>query len=243
MRRIVAAALVLASASGAVTACGGDASAPQGSGPAGGTALDTAGTADVTARHDGALPPQDLAEVAAVYDPILEPLGVHLTRAALIDLDAGGYTPSPDGRHLALYVAPDEPFTDEQYATHIAPLAGALTSDVFARYPGLVSFDVCQEGPDLDGDPATLPTTKSQLNVERAALGALDWSAVALPDLLALVASDNAVRLSAAIEVRRTAPFADAQRTAGATVGSTAVPGPSRLPATIPSTTTTASTP
>ncbi|MEZ5206472.1 MAG: hypothetical protein R2690_05715 [Acidimicrobiales bacterium] len=56
------------------------------------------------------------------------------------------------------------------------------------------------------------------------------------------MASDNAVRLSAAIEVRRTAPFAGA-RTAGATVGSTAVPGPSRLPATIPSTTTTASTP
>lgn len=239
MRRIAVAALALAVAPAAATACGGDAATAP---PAadGGTVATPAGTTEDGAVVDGALPPQDLADVAAVYDPILKPFGVHLTRAALIDLGDGGYAPSPDGRHLALYVAPNEPFTDEQYAAHVAPLAATLTSDVFTRYPGLVSYDVCQEGPDLDGDPATLPPTKSQLNVERAALDALDWADVTLPELLAFVARNNSVRLSAAIELRRTTPFVEAQQSTGPAsgdTGTTAVPGPSRLPASTSSST------
>lgn len=239
MRRLAAASLVLAAAATTATACGTDATTPPDASPDGTLAV-PAGTTEDGALADGALPPQDLADVAAVYDPILAPFGVHLTRAALIDLGEGGYTPSPDGRHLALYVAPDEPFTDEQYAAHVAPLAGALTTDVFTRYPGLVSYDVCQEGPDLDGDPATLPPTKSQLNVERPALGALDWDDLSLGDLLTFVAGNSSVRLNAAIEVRRTAPFIEAQRAAGpaGAAGTTAVPGPSRLPASTSSTTT-----
>ena len=238
--RPCARAAVVVTALGLVVlpSCGGDAAAPSGGAAAttpgsAGTAPDpTPGTAAVV---DGALPPQDLSELASIYDPLLAPLGVHITRAGLVDLDAGGYVLSAEGRHLALYVAPDQPMTDDQYAAQIAPIAAALTTDVFSRYPGLESYDVCQEGPDLDGDPETLPTTKSQFNVERPGLGALAWDDLDLTELLSAIPTNRSIRLMAAIEVRRTPTFTAAQQAAdrqgaGGGTTTTAVPGPSKLP-------------
>ncbi|MEL7209795.1 MAG: hypothetical protein AAGK32_16430, partial [Actinomycetota bacterium] len=42
-------------------------------------------------------PPTSFDELAAIFDPQLEPLGLRLTRGLLVDRSDGGYTPSAEG--------------------------------------------------------------------------------------------------------------------------------------------------
>lgn len=127
------------------------------------------------------LPPTTLPELARIFEPELAPLGLHLTRAALVDGPYG--SPSPTGRHLALYVEPTEPWPDSRYAESIVPLTRIFASSVFARWAKLESFDVCQEPPPgVDDRPEPAAVTK--VDVERQGSAAVDWQQVDLVGLL-----------------------------------------------------------
>ena len=185
------------------SACGSDSVSPTttaagtspGTSPASGSGSTLGGTSALLPPPDGSdLPPNNLA-----------PLGVRMTRAALVDTSDGGYEFSDTGTHLALYVAPvGEPFSAEHYADTIAPLSNLITPDVFARWPGLVSYDICQEGEPTDPDRDAEPPTVSQINVERDALGLLDWSDATLEELIRTAARNRSVRLLMSREVRAT---------------------------------------
>jgi hypothetical protein len=156
--------------------CGGDDEA--------GTTTTTSPMPSETASA-GALPPASALELEPVYGAALAELGLRLTdRGGLIDRSGGGYAPSVTGTHLALYVEPiGEQRTVEEYIDGIRGVA-AVFGDLFERWPGLTSYDVCQEPVDDDGDPATepLPVTQIELTEEEAA--AFDWDTVTVVDLV-----------------------------------------------------------
>lgn len=123
------------------------------------------------------LPPGNVAELAPIIDPLVAPLGLRLARASLVAQGA------PDARHLALYVEPLTAFSDEQFVQTILPLAASVTPFVFQRWPGLESYDICQEpSPGVDDGPAPAPITV--LVVSREYSLATDWDRVALPALV-----------------------------------------------------------
>jgi hypothetical protein len=131
------------------------------------------------------LPPNDAAALARQYAPLLDELGLRLTRGALIDRSDGGYVVSDEGTHLALYVEPvGDDHTAEQYLDGLWHLSAVLTPDVFARYTDVVSYDICQEPlPDVDPRPEPFPVT--QVEVTREGSAAMDWAGGSLVDLLA----------------------------------------------------------
>jgi hypothetical protein len=162
---------------------------------------------------DQDLPPQDLTSIREVYDDALAGMGLRLTRAALIDLAGGRYEPSPQGRHLALYAEPLEGASPEQYAEGFWTLSAVVTPDVFARWPALESYDICQEPlPEVDDSPEPPPVT--QINITRAAAAEVDWDDGTLTDLLVAARRNNEVRLVATAEVRATAVYDAARREA-----------------------------
>ena len=97
----------------------------------------------------GRLPPPDFAGLAPIIDPLVRPLDLALARANLVDRTTGA--PGPGARHLALYVEPIRDFTDAEFVQAIVPLGRALTPFVFRQWPGLESYDICQErSPGVD---------------------------------------------------------------------------------------------
>jgi hypothetical protein len=130
-----------------------------------------------------ALPPIDVTTMRRFYEPLLAPMGLELTRVALIDRSDGGYDPSPSGTHLALYVEPTRPFTDDEFVANLWDLTAAVTPDVFARWSGVESYDICQEpNPGEDDRPEPFPVT--QIDLTRQAAAQVDWGAGDLTDLL-----------------------------------------------------------
>ncbi len=185
------AALAVVALSIAVTGCGG------GDGDGDETALDrssvtTASTATTTTTTtptptslggaDGALPPRDPLALAPSYGERLAALGLRLTdRGGLIDR-SDGYQPSAEGTHLALYVEPIGELTAEQYVDGLGTVT-VLFSDVFDRWPGLESFDVCQEpAAAVDGSDEPLPVT--QIDMSRSQAAAFDWPTVTAVDIV-----------------------------------------------------------
>ncbi|HUF85625.1 MAG TPA: hypothetical protein VMQ81_13660, partial [Acidimicrobiia bacterium] len=69
------------------------------------------GAACASDDEERSLPPNDFEQLADIFDPKLEPLGLKLTRGALIDTAEGRYRPSDTGRHLAVYVEPTGEYT------------------------------------------------------------------------------------------------------------------------------------
>lgn len=127
------------------------------------------------------LPPGTLAELAPVIDPLVRPLDLRLARGSLVDRSTGG--PGPRARHLALYVEPTTAFSDERFVANIAPLAAAVTPFVFARWPDLESYDICQEpSPGVDDRPE--PETVTVFEVSRDYAGGLDWRQAELSRLV-----------------------------------------------------------
>lgn len=120
----------------------------------------------------------DLEAIPAVYEPFLRPMGLRLTRASLVALDGD----DPPGTHLALYVEPVEASTTRGYVERIVPLAEVFATTVFDRWPGLESFDVCQEIPTPGADP---PPFASQVTIHREAAGDIPWEDAGLAELLA----------------------------------------------------------
>lgn len=163
--------------------------------------------ADVTtttatgADPDGALPPASADDLEPIYGEQLAELGLQLTgRGGLIDRTGGGYEPSAEGTHLALYVEPIGERSVPQYIDGIRSVA-AVFGDVFDRWPGLASYDVCQEpeGESIGGDEP-LPVT--QIELTRAEAAAFDWDTVSVVDLVRAAAAQPpglALRVSSSL--------------------------------------------
>jgi len=189
--RTLTVGLALSLVLGSLGACGGDDS-------------DGASTTSTTTvAPEGALPPAAALDLEPTYGPALAELGLRLVdRGGLIDRSGGGYDPSPTGTHLGLYVEPigDERSVDE-YLDGIRSV-GVVFSDLFERWPGLVSYDVCQEPIEDDGDPATEPLPVTQIELTKEESAAIDWDTATVVDLLrAAIAEppEMAVRVSSSM--------------------------------------------
>jgi hypothetical protein len=128
-----------------------------------------------------------------LFDPQLAPLGLRTTRAALQDPD--GYERSSTGTHLAIYVEPTtEGLVDRAtYVRNIMKVARVFLPYVYRRWPGLKTFDVCQE-PEPALDPRPVPVPLTQLIATRKGAAALRWKHATLATL---------IRRANAIEARR----------------------------------------
>jgi hypothetical protein len=188
-----------------VAACGSDS----------GTSGQSADVDDTQAVQDNGLPPADPAQqlppndvvaLRALYNPVLEPMGLTLTRGELIDLSNDGYEPSDTGTHLALYVEPTGPYTDAQYVEGFWDVASLVTPDVFARWSGLVSYDICQEPLPADDDRAT-PFPVTQVNLTRAAAETIDWENGSLADLIVASRENRDIKIVVNRDLRSTPEY------------------------------------
>lgn len=150
---------------------------------------------DGSTSGDGAgsrLPPSGRRALTALFREELEPFGLRITRAVLQSLET--YERDPRGTHLALYVEPiSDSYTDAQYIENFTELTRTFVPDVFERWSGLESFDICQEPL---GDDRESPPPVTQIFVHRDALDRVArWRSASLVDLLA--ASPSVPRTSA----------------------------------------------
>ena len=131
------------------------------------------------------LPPARPLELEPLYGDALAAVGMRLTdRGGTIDRSGGGYVASPTGTHLALYVEPvDDGRTLEEYYEGIRDVA-LVFADVFERWPGLETYDVCQEPIDPDGTQGPEPRPVTQIELTRAEAEAIDWGTVTVEDLV-----------------------------------------------------------
>jgi hypothetical protein len=181
IRRLIvpACALVLA---GTLAACGSDGGSTGSAAPATTTVTSPRTTG---APVDGDLPPKDTADFAALYDQELAKIGMRLTpRGGLIDVSNNGYEHSATGTHLALYVEPLADHTTTQYIDGILDVAKVFAGDIFTRWPGLKTFDVCQE-PTTAVDARPEPVAVTQIEMSREQAASFDWKATTVLDLLA----------------------------------------------------------
>jgi hypothetical protein len=177
--------------------CGGDDAAD----PAP-TTGDAPSLTSTTADAGDGLPPAAASDLQAIYGEALAEGGVALTdRGGLIDRSGGGYVPSATGDHLALYVTPIGDRTVPEYIDGIVDVA-VVFDDVFERWPGLASFDVCQEPVDDDPEPGREPLPVTQIELTRAEAAAIDWDDVTVVDLVRASQADPpglALRVSAGL--------------------------------------------
>jgi len=161
-----------------------------------GSAAPAATTADGSTPRE-AYPPNDYEALAAIYDPMLEPQGLHLTRGALIDRSDGGYQESDEGNHLALYVEPidETTFTTEDYVAGVYDLTALISPYTFERWSELDSYDICQEPPNGEDDrPEPFPAT--QIELDRAFAESFAWETNNLVSLLAAVDAADGARIT-----------------------------------------------
>jgi hypothetical protein len=156
LRSLLAALLAGCAMVGLVAACGDD------------------GGSDDLSVTDSGLPDATDEEMIAAFDPLVEDLDVVFTRAALIDREGGGYERSPDGTHLALYVEPTDDYTTAQYVDGVAELTNILTPYVYDRFPGVETYDVCQEPLGAAG-AGTEPPPVTQVEIDRETYETLDF--------------------------------------------------------------------
>lgn len=172
-------ALLLAAGTAACSDDGDDGAVP--------STIDPAEITTTTEAEDAeaALPPAGALELEPLYGEALAELGLKLTdRGGLIDRSGGGYEPSAGGDHLALYVEPIEAsYSTPQYIDGIRSVA-VVFSDVFDRWPGLASYDVCQEPLDDDGSLGGEPLPVTQIELTREQAAAFDWATVTVVDLV-----------------------------------------------------------
>ena len=143
----------------------------------------TSGSSRATADPE-TLPPARALDLAQLYGDALAAIGMKLTdRGGTIDRSDGGYVASPTGRHLALYVEPIADRTMEQYFDGIRDVA-LVFSDVYERWPGLETYDVCQEPTDPDGTQGAEPLPVTQIELSRAQSDAIDWADVTVDELV-----------------------------------------------------------
>lgn len=159
-------------------------------------------TTTTQAEPEGALPPPGALDLEPIYIDQLADLGLRLTdRGGLIDRSGGGYEPSPTGRHLALYVEPVEERTNAEYVEGIRDV-GVIFADVFERWPGLESYDVCQEPFDAEVSNGEEPLPVTQIELTKPQAEAIDWEAMSVTDVVRASTTEPpglALRVSAAL--------------------------------------------
>lgn len=169
-----------------------------------------------TAATAAALPPADAMALEPRYRSALADIGLVLTsRGGLIDRSHGGYEPSPTGTHLALYLEPANERSIERYVDGIVEASRVFLPEVFERWPGLESFDVCQEPrptPDQPKDPP--PVT--QIEVTRTQAAAIDWETITVREIVD-AARDDPPRLHLVVNdaVRASDAYANVVRSTG----------------------------
>lgn len=178
VRRVLhpAAAVALA-VSAAATACSDDTAV--------GTGIPTAVQTTAATERGGTLPPTDLAALQALFDPRFDALDLHVTRGSVASLEGGD--------HLALYVEPagDADVTAEGYADRVMPSLAAMLPELFDTFPGLASFDLCQEPPAAVDDTETPPPETLVLLTREQVLSVDDWSTLSIAELIELAATDG----------------------------------------------------
>ncbi len=147
------------------------------------TARTPASTVVETPRP-GTKPPVEAADLVQTYRDDLAALGLVLTdRGGLIDRSNGGYEKSPRGDHLALYLEPSGDVSDADYVDGIVSATRVFVPDVFERWSGLASMDVCQE-PLGELQQLRDPPPVTQIEVTRAQAGDIDWGSVTVGALV-----------------------------------------------------------
>jgi hypothetical protein len=124
-------------------------------------------------------PPSTIEGLAPILDPLLTELHLRTARGSLIDRT--DYKVTETGGHLALYLIPDSEIGWDQFGANYLPIAQTLVPVIFATWPGLESFDVCQQPYGTEGDPA--PTSLTLLDVTREQAEAIDWETVTVAEL------------------------------------------------------------
>lgn len=138
------------------------------------------------------LPPlNDVAFFDQLYGEELAALGLRLTRAARFEENPTHqpYSPTPTGTHLALYAEPMATFTADRFVANIAPLT-LVFRDVFDRWSGLTSFDICQEPIQAEAVEEKEPIPVSQVRMTRVQALGLDWDRLDLPALIRAARQD-----------------------------------------------------
>lgn len=161
---------------------------------------------EATSTH----PPSSIDDLAAEFDDLLEPLGLHITRGDVIDRSEGGYVPSPTGDHLALYVEPldDAAYSPEDYVDGLGTVTALVTPLVFERWSGIQSYDICQE-PPADVDDRTAPAPYTQIEIDRVEAEAVDWDTATAATVIELGLVGKA-RVVVTAALRETQAYKDA---------------------------------
>jgi hypothetical protein len=136
----------------------------------------------------GSLPPSSREELAKIFDPQLEKLGLRTTRAGLQDLQTYEFTET--GTHLAVYVEPieTEGIEDAFYVDRVASSAKVFLPRVFRRWPGLESFDVCIEPVEI---PTPTPPPVTQIFVTDDTVASVKWKRADLATLVERAAEES----------------------------------------------------
>ena len=159
----------------------------------------------------GELPPPNPLALDPLYGDALAELGLRITdRGGLIDRK-DTYEPSAEGTHLALYLEPTTSWEGEEYLNGIVQTAQIFLDDVFDRWPGLESFDVCLEvDADTRGDAGLLAVTQLEIPRELAAQAAR--TDLTVSDLLILTADHDEAHLRVFGELERHPTWLEARR-------------------------------
>jgi hypothetical protein len=214
-RRLAAASIALAFVLAGCSDDGDSQTATTDEVPGGATSSSAGGSSSVTSA-DPAFPPNDVAALKGIFDPLVEPLGLRLTRGALVDR-SDGYEFSDTGSHLALYVEPMDDSTYElgDYVDNIYDVMAAVTPAVFGPYSGVLTYDICQE-PYQAEDDAYEPFPVTQVEVSRAAAAEYDWDTGDLASFLAFLdAHDADTKLLVNDDVENAPQYQAAVSTAG----------------------------
>jgi hypothetical protein len=124
--------------------------------------------------REASLPPASRKDLVAIFEKKVEPLGLRVTRAALVN---PAQVRDPLGTHLAIYVEPTGAYTTDDYLDGTVKVSKVFLPYVFERWKDLRSFDVCQE-PHPDVDPRPEPAPETQVFATRAGAKLVDWKTV-----------------------------------------------------------------
>ena len=136
------------------------------------TAIPASGLPIAAADDAGrSLPPSGHKALVAIFDQEMEPFGLRVTRAALVN---PLQKRDPKGTHLAIYVEPTGEYTPQDYIDGTLDVSKVFLPYVFTRWKSLKSFDVCQE-PRPVVDDRVSPSPETQVYATRAGSKLLDW--------------------------------------------------------------------
>lgn len=225
-RRLSIALLTPVIALTALTACGDDEPEATETSVADTAAAD-AGTLPPD-TDDPSRPPNTVAELQQLFNPIVEPMGLRVTRGALVDI-SDGYVQSDTGTHLALYVEPTEEaeatYDNATYIDGIYDLTALVTPIVFDTWPGVESYDICQE-PLQTVDPAYEPFPMTQVELSRDAAAGYDFATGDLPTLVNYLLSTEGARLLVGPDLKATEEYQQVLEDSGFEPASASTPPP-----------------